>query len=150
MAIKIGDKLPSFKATKQDGTNFESASIHEKPVVIYFYPKDFTPGCTTQACSFRDAYQDFQDLGAEVIGVSGDSATSHQNFQQKYKLPFILLSDADRKLRRLFGVPNALFGLLPGRVTYVFDAKGYCIYIFDSISAKNHITKALDAIKKSK
>ena len=150
MAIQIGDKLPSFKATKQDGTNFESASIHEKPVVIYFYPKDFTPGCTTQACSFRDAYQDFQDLGAEVIGVSGDSATSHQNFQQKYNLPFILLSDADRKLRRLFGVPNALFGLLPGRVTYVFDAKGYCIYIFDSISAKNHITKALDAIKKSK
>ena len=150
MAIQIGDKLPSFKATKQDGTNFESASIHEKPVVIYFYPKDFTPGCTTQACSFRDAYQDFQDLGAEVIGVSGDSATSHQNFQQKYKLPFILLSDADRKLRRLFGVPTSLFGLLPGRVTYVFDAKGYCIYIFDSISAKNHITKALDAIKKSK
>ena len=150
MAIQIGDKLPSFKATKQDGTAFESASINEKPVVIYFYPKDFTPGCTTQACSFTDAYQDFQDLGAEVIGVSGDSATSHQNFQQKYKLPFILLSDADRKLRRLFGVPTSLFGLLPGRVTYVFDAKGYCIYIFDSISAKNHITKALDAIKKSK
>ena len=150
MAIQIGDKLPKFKAAKQDGTAFESASIQHKPVVIYFYPKDFTPGCTTQACSFRDAYQDFQDLGAEVIGVSGDSATSHQNFQQKYKLPFILLSDTDRKLRRLFGVPNALFGLLPGRVTYVFDAKGYCIYIFDSISAKNHITKALDAIKKSK
>ena len=150
MAIQIGDKLPSFKATKQDGAAFESASIHEKPVVIYFYPKDFTPGCTTQACSFRDAYQDFQDLGAEVIGVSGDSATSHQNFQQKYNLPFILLSDADRKLRRLFGVPTELLGLLPGRVTYVFDAKGYCIYIFDSMSAKNHITKALEAIKKAK
>ena len=150
MAIQIGDKIPSFKATKQDGTAFDSQEVNHKPVVIYFYPKDFTPGCTTQACGFRDAYQDFQDLGAEVIGVSGDSATSHQNFQQKYKLPFILLSDADRKLRRLFGVPNALFGLLPGRVTYVFDAKGYCIYIFDSISAKNHITKALDAIKKSK
>ena len=150
MAIQIGDKIPSFKATKQDGTAFDSQEVNHKPVVIYFYPKDFTPGCTTQACGFRDAYQDFQDLGAEVIGISGDSATSHQNFQQKYKLPFILLSDADRKLRRLFGVPNALFGLLPGRVTYVFDAKGYCIYIFDSISAKNHITKALDAIKKSK
>ena len=150
MAIQIGDKLPSFKAAKQDGTAFESASIQHKPVVIYFYPKDFTPGCTTQACSFRDAYQDFQDLGAEVIGVSGDSATSHQNFQQKYKLPFILLSDTDRKLRRLFGVPTALFGLLPGRVTYVFDAKGHCIYVFDSISAKNHIERALKAIQKSK
>ena len=150
MAIQIGDKLPSFKATKQDGTAFDSQEIHQKPVVIYFYPKDFTPGCTTQACSFRDAYQDFQDLGAEVIGISGDSASSHQNFQQKYKLPFILLSDADRKLRRLFGVPTSLFGLLPGRVTYVFDAKGYCIYIFDSMSAKNHIERALEAIQKAK
>jgi peroxiredoxin Q/BCP len=150
MAIQIGDKLPSFKATKQDGNAFDSQEVNQKPVVIYFYPKDFTPGCTTQACSFRDAYQDFQDLGAEVIGVSGDSASSHQNFQQKYKLPFILLSDADRKLRRLFGVPTTLFGLLPGRVTYVFDAKGYCIYIFDSLSAKNHIERALKAIRKVK
>ena len=82
MAIQIGEKLPSFKAAKQDGTTFESASIQHKPVVIYFYPKDFTPGCTTQACSFRDAYQAFQDLGAEVIGVSGDSATSHQTFNK--------------------------------------------------------------------
>jgi peroxiredoxin Q/BCP len=150
MAIQIGDKLPSFKATKQDGTAFESASIQEKPVVIYFYPKDFTPGCTTQACSFRDAYQDFQDLGAEVIGVSGDSVSSHQNFRQKHNLPFILLSDTDRKLRKLFGVPTALFGLVPGRVTYVFDAHGKAIYIFDSMSAKNHIAKALEAIRKAK
>ena len=150
MPILIGDSLPNFTAFKQDGTIFISQHIQNKPVVIYFYPKDNTPGCTSQACSFRDAYQDFQDLGAEVIGVSGDSATSHQSFQQKYKLPFILLSDADRKLRRLFGVPTALFGLLPGRVTYVFDAKGYCIYIFDSMSAKNHIERALEAIQKSK
>ena len=150
MAIQIGDKLPNFKATKQDGTAFDSHEIHEKPVVIYFYPKDFTPGCTTQACSFRDAYQDFQDLGAEVIGVSGDSVSSHQNFQQKHKLPFVLLSDSDRKLRKLFGVPTALFGLLPGRVTYVFDAKGYCIYIFDRKKKKNHIERALKAIQKAK
>ena len=115
--------------------------------MIYFYPKDNTPGCTAQACSFRDAYQDFKDLGAEVIGVSGDSVRSHQNFQNKYKLPFVLLSDADRKLRKLFGVPTALFGFLPGRVTYVFDASGKCIYIFDSLSAKGHIAKALQAIQ---
>lgn len=150
MAIQIGDKLPHFKATKQDGSTFDSNSIHNKSIVIYFYPKDFTPGCTTQACSFRDAYQDFQDLGAEVIGVSGDSVNSHQNFQQKHKLPFILLSDSDRKLRKLFGVPSTLFGLIPARVTYVFNSSGIAIYIFDNISAKNHITKALEAIKKSK
>ena len=150
MSIQIGDKLPHFTAVKQDGTAFDSNSIQNKPVVIYFYPKDNTPGCTTQACSFRDAYQDFQDLGAELIGVSGDSVSSHQNFQQKHKLPFILLSDSDRKLRKLFGVPTALFGLIPGRVTYVFDAFGKAIYIFDNMSAKNHIIKALDSIKKSK
>ena len=150
MAIQIGDKLPHFTATKQDGTAFDSHEIQQKPVVIYFYPKDFTPGCTTQACSFRDAYQDFQDLGVKVIGVSGDSIHSHQNFQQKHKLPFILLSDSDKKLRKLFGVPIALFGLIPGRVTYVFDAAGKAIYIFDNMSAKNHIEKALEAIKNSK
>ncbi len=150
MSIQIGDKLPHFTAVKQDGTAFDSNSIQNKPVVIYFYPKDNTPGCTTQACSFRDAYQDFQDLGAEVIGVSGDSVSSHQNFQQKHKLPFVLLSDSDRKLRKLFGVPTALFGLIPGRVTYVFNASGKAIYIFDNMSAKNHIIKALDSIRKSK
>ncbi len=150
MSIQIGDKLPHFTAVKQDGTVFDSNSIQNKPVVIYFYPKDNTPGCTTQACSFRDAYQDFQDLGAEVIGVSGDSISSHQNFQQKHKLPFVLLSDSDRKLRKLFGVPTALFGLIPGRVTYVFNVSGKAIYIFDNMSAKNHIIKALDSIKKSK
>lgn len=148
MSIQIGDQLPHFSSVKQDGTDFDSLSIQHKPVVIYFYPKDNTPGCTTQACSFRDAYQDFQDLGAEVIGVSGDSVRSHQGFQQKYKLPFILLSDENRKLRKLFGVPTALFGLIPGRVTYVFNSKGVCIYIFDSLNAKNHITKALIALQK--
>jgi peroxiredoxin Q/BCP len=148
MPIQIGDSLPNFTAFKQDGTIFTSQHIQNKPVVIYFYPKDNTPGCTTQACSFRDAYQDFQDLGAEVIGVSGDSVGSHQGFQQKYKLPFILLSDENRKLRKLFGVPTALFGLIPGRVTYVFNSKGVCIYIFDSLNAKNHIAKALIALQK--
>jgi peroxiredoxin Q/BCP len=147
MSIQIGDKLPHFKAAKQDGTQFDSNSLEKKPVVIYFYPKDNTPGCTTQACSFRDAYQDFQDLGAEVIGISGDSVNSHQNFQQKHHLPFILLTDVDKKLRKLFGVPNVLFGLIPGRVTYVFDANGKCIFLFDNMSAKNHITKALQALK---
>jgi peroxiredoxin Q/BCP len=147
MAIQLGNHLPHFTALTQDGTSFDSHEIQNKPVVIYFYPKDNTPGCTAQACSFRDAYQDFQDLGAEVIGVSGDSVRSHQNFQVKYKLPFVLLSDADRTLRKLFGVPTALFGFLPGRVTYVFDASGKCIYIFDSLSAKVHISKALQALQ---
>lgn len=149
MSIQIGDSLPHFTAVQQDGTAFDSHAVQHKPVVIYFYPKDNTPGCTSLACGFRDAYQDFQDLGAEVIGVSGDTVVSHQIFQQKYRLPFLLLSDADRKLRKLFGVPSALFGLIPGRVTFVFDAKGVCIFIFDSMQAKSHIVKALDALQKA-
>ena len=95
-----------------------------------------------------DFYQDFQDLGAEVIGISGDTAASHEAFQSKYKLPFILLSDYDRKIRKAFGVPTSLFGLLPGRVTYVIHPDGTVKMVFNSMSAKNHITKALKMVKR--
>lgn len=149
MALKVGDKVPNFIAKDASGATFDSSTlIGVKPVVIYFYPKDDTPGCTTQACSFRDQYEDFKDLGSEVIGVSGDSSSSHQKFSEKYKLPFTLLSDHDKKLRNLFGVPTALFGLIPGRVTYVVDEKGIVRLIFDNLSAKVHIEKALQMLKK--
>ena len=119
-----------------------------KPLVIYFYPKDNTPGCTAQACSFRDQYEDFKDLGAEVIGISSDSVSSHQQFTRQFKLPFILLSDSDKKIRKLFGVPTGMVGLIPGRVTYVTDKNGVVQMIFDSMLATKHIPKALEAIKK--
>lgn len=149
MELKVGDKIPNFKAKDTNGNDFDSQEIiGQKPLVIYFYPKDNTPGCTVQACSFRDQYEDFKDLGAEVIGISSDSVASHQKFTQQYRLPFILLSDSDKKLRKLFGVPSNLFGLLPGRVTYVADKTGTVIMIFNSMKAKNHIPKALEAIRK--
>jgi thioredoxin-dependent peroxiredoxin len=149
MALKVGDKVPHFTAKDSKGIIFDSSIIIEKkPTVIYFYPKDDTRVCTEQACSFRDSYQDFIDLGAEVIGVSGDSASSHQKFAQKHQLPFTLLSDNDKKLRNLFGVPTALFGLIPGRVTYVIDEKGIVRLIFDNLSGKIHIEKALQMLKK--
>jgi peroxiredoxin Q/BCP len=149
MELKVGDKVPNFTAKDTNGNDFESATIiGHKPIVIYFYPKDNTPGCTAQACSFRDQYEDFKDLGAEVIGISSDSIVSHQKFTQQYKLPFILLSDTDKKIRKLFGVPSGLFGILPGRVTYVTDKTGTIIMTFDSMMAKRHIPKALEAIKK--
>ena len=115
--------------------------------MIYFYPKDNTPGCTTEACSFRDQYEDFKDLGAEVIGISSDSVKSHHKFAAKHKLPFILLSDQDKRLRKLFGVRNNLFGLLPERVTYIIDKNGLVISIFDSANAAKHIPKALEAVQ---
>jgi peroxiredoxin Q/BCP len=149
MELKIGDTIPSFTARDTNGTDFDSQNIvGKKPLVIYFYPKDNTPGCTAQACSFRDQYEDFTDLGAEVIGVSSDSIGSHQKFTKQYKLPFILLSDTDKKIRKLFGVPSGMFGLLPGRVTYVTDKNGVIQMIFDSMMATKHIPKALEAIKK--
>lgn len=147
MAIQIGDFLPDFQGIDQNNTLFDSASLKDKPAVIYFYPKDHTPGCTVQACTFRDAYQDFQDLGAVVIGISSDSYKTHQNFKEKYQLPFTLIADVDKKISKLFGVPKAFFGFLPGRVTYVFDKKGKAIFVFDSMRAKHHIGKAIEALQ---
>ncbi len=149
MALKVGDTVPHFTAKDTFGQSFDSTLIlGKKPVVIYFYPKDDTRVCTEQACTFRDRYEDFKDLGAEVIGVSGDSSASHQKFASKYQLPFTLLSDSDKKLRHLFGVPTALFGLIPGRVTYVIDEKGIIRLIFDNLSGKIHIEKALQMLQK--
>ena len=149
MALQKGDTIPNFSAKDSDGNDFESSSvIGKKPIVFYFYPKDNTPGCTAQACSFRDQYEDFKDFGAEVIGISSDSIASHEKFVQRYKLPFILLSDSDKKIRSLFGVKPNLFGLLPGRVTYVVDKNGIIQLVFDSLVATNHIPRALEIIKK--
>ena len=149
MALKIGDTLPDFSAIETNGTVFHSKDyIGKQSVVIYFYPKDNTPGCTTQACSFRDNYQDFKDLGAEVIGISADSVTSHIKFKSKFNLPFILLSDSDKKLRKLFGVENSLI-FLPGRETFVADKNGVILMIFNSMSSKIHIEKALEILKKA-
>ncbi len=149
MALQLGDKIPDFSAKDSKGNDFKSSSIvGKKPTVFYFYPKDNTPGCTAQACSFRDQYEDFKDLGAEVIGISSDSIASHEKFVQQYQLPFILLSDHDKKIRKLFGVKPDLFGLIPGRVTYVADKNGIIQFIFDSMNATNHIPNALETIKK--
>jgi peroxiredoxin Q/BCP len=149
MALKVGDIIPVFSTKDSNGNHFDSTSIVGiKPVVFYFYPKDNTPGCTAQACSFRDQYEDFKDLGAEVIGISSDSIASHKKFSKQYKLPFILLSDNDKKIRNLFGVKPGLFGLIPGRVTYVVDKEGVIQMIFDSVMATSHITRALEKVKK--
>lgn len=149
MALLIGDKIPYFSAVDGNGEDFESTTVvGKKPVVLYFYPKDETKVCTEQACSFRDQYQDFKDLGAEVIGISSDSVASHKKFSKHHQLPFLLLSDFNKKIRKLFGVPNDLFGLIPGRVTYVADASGKIIMIFNSMSAAIHIKKALQVLKK--
>ncbi|MBD2599008.1 MULTISPECIES: peroxiredoxin [Microcystis] len=147
-AIKVGDRVPNFSLPSQTGTTFNIGDlIGKKSLVIYFYPKDDTPGCTAESCAFRDSYEVFTDAGAEVIGISADSPQSHQQFAQKYNLPFTLLSDSDNRVRKLFGVPATLF-VLPGRVTYIIDKEGIVRHIFDSmLDFKAHVTESLNTIK---
>ncbi|WP_109851859.1 peroxiredoxin [Aquimarina sp. AU58] len=148
MGLQVGDKVPEFIATNDKGEHFLSSGIiGKKPLVLYFYPKNFTPGCTKEACNFRDNYVDFENLGVEVIGISADSIKSHTRFKSSYKLPFMFLSDPNGELRKLFGVKSELLGLLPGRETYVIDEKGIIQLKFNSMKASEHVNKALEKIK---
>ena len=154
LTIKVGDKAPDFALPSQIGDTVTLAEfLGKKNIVLYFYPKDETPGCTKEACGFRDSYQELASLGAEVLGVSGQGVESHKSFATHYGLPFILLSDVDNKVRKLYGVPSSL-GLLPGRVTYIIDKQGIVRHIFNSqTQAERHIEeakKALLEIEKSK
>ena len=147
--VEIGDKLPTFSLQDQDGRTFTSTDyIGKKAMVIYFYPKDDTSGCTKEACKFRDNYENFTNLEVEIVGISGDNVASHKNFADKYNLPFTLLADTNNEVRKLFGVPSNLFGAIPGRVTYVVNKEGFVIQIYNSmIKAENHIDVALKALK---
>ena len=149
MGIKIGDKCPDFSLLDQNGEMVAiKDSIGEKNIVIYFYPKDNTWGCTKQACSFRDSFQDFVDLGCEVIGISTDSVDSHKMFSTKYNLNFKILSDIDDEVRAKFGVPKSLFGLIKGRVTYIVDKQGFIVWEFNSqLNSESHISKAIEVLK---
>jgi peroxiredoxin Q/BCP len=146
--IKVGDRAPDFTIKNQRG---EPVSLKDylgkKAVVLYFYPKDNSPGCTKEACKFRDSYEGFKDSGAEVIGVSSQSVESHSIFSTSFNLPFSLLSDEDGRVRSLFGVPSSL-GLIPGRVTYVIDKEGIVRHIFSSqLDPERHVEEALQILK---
>lgn len=145
--VTIGDKVPTFSLLNQDGVLVEINESIGKPMVIYFYPKDDTPGCTKEACKFRDEFENFSDLGALVIGISADSVESHKQFEEKYNLPFTLLADTNNKVRKQFGVPNNLF-VIPGRVTYVINKEGIVSYMFNSqFGAEKHIDNTLKKLK---
>jgi peroxiredoxin Q/BCP len=147
--VKAGDEAPDFALPDAAGEVVKLSQFRGRPVVLYFYPKDDTPGCTLEACAFRDQYEDFVDAGAEVIGVSSDSSASHEKFARRHRLPFTLLADRDAALRKRYGVPST-FGLLPGRVTYVIDASGIVRRVFDSqLAATRHVSEALDALRAS-
>jgi len=147
--LQVGDRAPDFTLpTQKPGESFTLYDlIGKSAIVLYFFPKDDTPGCTAEACTFRDSYEVFQEAGAEVVGVSSDSEASHQRFANKYKLPFILLSDLGGVVRKFYGVPST-FGLLPGRVTYIIDKQGIIRHIFSSqFAPQMHVSEALKVLQ---
>lgn len=149
--MKKGDTIPSFELKDDKGDVFRSDDhVGKHALVIYFYPKDETKGCTLEACSFRDAYQDFQDAGAEVVGISSDSIKRHQKFRQNHRLPFILLSDPGRKVAKQFGVKGDLLGLIPGRETFIFDKNGTLVHSFRSqMRFDQHVKESLQALREA-
>ena len=146
--IEKGDKIPEFSLPDQNGLMVNMKDfIGKSNIVLFFYPKDDTPGCTKEACYFRDQYEAFADVGAEVFGISGQSVESHKNFAEKHNLNYSILSDGGNKVRKMFDVPTNLFGLLAGRVTYVADKAGKVIYIFNSqTNVQQHVDKALEVL----
>lgn len=147
-SIQVGDKAPDFTLQSQSG---EPVRLHdrlgERVVVLYFYPKDETRGCTAEACAFRDSHEVFTEAGAEVIGVSSDSVDKHASFAGNHSLPFTLLSDPKGVVRKSYGVPSML-GFIPGRVTYVIDREGTVRNVFSSMTGiDQHVKEALDVVR---
>ena len=148
MKVNVGDTAPDFTLKSQKGSDVTFSDFRgKKNVVLYFYPKDETPGCTREACTFRDSYELFTDLGAEVIGVSADTVESHKAFAEHYNLPFNLLSDLDNAVRKLYGATSTL-GIIPGRVTFIIDKKGVVRHVFSSqFQPEKHIEEAREVLK---
>lgn len=146
--VTKGSKPPNFTLKDQNGKNVSLSNFKGKPVVVYFYPADETPGCTKQACAFRDSYEKFKKAGAVVVGISGDDAASHKAFASKYKLPFTLLSDEGNKVRKEWGVPGDFFGSLPGRETYVLDKNGVVQLVYNNqFQPEKHIGETLKILQ---
>ena len=147
--IKTGDKLPHFIMNDENHKPVDVSLLTGKYLVLYFYPKDDTPGCTKEAISFCDSFAELVKAGATVVGVSSDSPKSHAQFKKKYNIPYSLLADTDGEFRKLLGVPTNFLGLMPGRVTYIFNPEGYLIHVFDSqFSPEKHVKEALEVIQR--
>jgi len=155
-AMKVGEKLQDsaeyYRVLKtSEGKTLSLASLAGKPLVLFFYPKAATPGCTKEVCKFRDEYEAFQKAGAVVYGISGDSPEANKAFATAQRVPFPLFTDPSSILRKTFGIKGDLLGLLPGRQTYVFDASGKCVLSFnDQLNAEKHVEEALAALKNVK
>jgi peroxiredoxin Q/BCP len=149
--LKAGDTAPDFSLSDERGLPVSLKDyLGKKVVVLYFYPKDFTSGCTAEACSFRDDYKLYQSKGAVVIGVSLDSVESHSRFSEKYNLPFAILSDRNKEVAKAYGVLG-LGGFLTKRVTFIIGKNGKITHIFPKVDVRHHseeVLKALEEVEK--
>lgn len=143
MSVAVNQPAPDFVLPAADGAPLQLSSLRGRKVVLFFYPRDNSPGCTVQACAFRDAYDELTTAGAEVVGVSGDSAESHRRFAEKRELPFPIVSDPDGSVRRLYGASSSLLFGKTGRVTYLIDEDGVVRDVFSSMfRAVEHVRRA--------
>ena len=152
MELKVGDKAPSFKLKNQDGKIISSSDFKGKPIVLYFYPKDDTSGCTKEACNFRDEFPKFGKMKAEIIGVSADSVESHKKFATKYKLPFNLLTDEKKEILEKYGVwqEKSMYGrkyMGIVRTTFIIDSSGKISNIFPKVKVDKHNQEVMEALK---
>jgi peroxiredoxin Q/BCP len=146
MKLKIGDQAPDFEGVTEEGKVIRLSDFKGKYVILYFYPKDDTPGCRAEALSFKENFGELTKLNAVIIGVSADSPESHKKFKEKYGLPFILVSDEENKIRELYGAKGFL---LPPRITFVIDPEGKIIHIYSSqMNPTSHVREAVEVIKK--
>jgi len=141
MALSVGTSAPDFTAVDTNGNTVSLADFRGKTVILYFYPKDDTPGCTKQACSFRDHYEDYQAKNIVVLGVSADDQSSHQAFTEKYNLPFPLLVDTDRSIIQAYDVEGS--GGYAQRVTYIIDENGTISHVYDEVKTATHAADVL-------
>jgi len=149
--LAVGETAPDFTLSDQNDKSVTRSKV-KKPLVVYFYPADATPGCTVQAESFNEQVKDIRKMyGAEVVGISGQGVESKQKFAKDLGLGFSILADEGDKTRKAFNVPKAVFGFLPGRVTYVLDKAGVCVAKYDNLGdAKSHVKAATDALEELK
>ncbi|WAA08781.1 thioredoxin-dependent thiol peroxidase [Fervidibacillus albus] len=152
MTVKLGEKAPDFQAVATNGEIVRLSQFQGKNVVLYFYPKDMTPGCTTEACDFRDAHEKFSELNAVILGVSTDPIERHKRFMEKYDLPFLLLSDEDHRIAETFGVwkPKKMFGkeyMGIERSTFIIDRDQTVVKEWRKVKVKGHVEEALSFIK---
>ncbi|MCU1282667.1 MAG: Peroxiredoxin [bacterium] len=147
-AINVGDRAPDFRLPALKGGEVALSEFRDKKnVVLFFYPRDESAGCTIEACTFRDAYEDFVEAGAEVIGISSDSVDAHASFASRHRLPMQLVSDAGGKVRAEYGV-KATLGMIPGRETFIIDKHGIVRHVFRSqIRVKNHVAESLAVLR---